>query len=259
MFADKILWCRLIGTGGEARQPRPACFVCSGSRSRKMPTESASHRCADGQARRAAEGARPADSRPEESNAGAGTHQDQRAWAIGPPSLFRLSVPQSTSATVSGTRLAIAHACAAGDPGLACCQSCNREGRMESERVKAVNIATGRQDVEGVRIRSPPATGRMKPPSSARISAGQSMILPTAPIHIARSMAVAACSAQLAQCISRRASSDPCARPPHEGHAGSKCIRVQGSGSLQAQRLRDAASFPLQARHRRDRRLAACA
>ena len=42
----------------------------------------------------------------------------------------------------------------------------HREGAGDAERVEAVQVAAGRQDV-GVRSRSPPGAGRMKPPSSA--------------------------------------------------------------------------------------------
>ena len=67
------------------------------------------------------------------------------AWAIGPPSLLRLSVPHSTSATVSGMGLPLATCGPEQQIGLARTVR-HRKCRWNAERVEAVQIAARGQD-----------------------------------------------------------------------------------------------------------------
>ena len=81
------------------------------------------------------------------------------ACAIGPPSLFRLSVPHSTSATISGQRVAVG-----GDGASSSRSAC----RAPSCTAKALGMRKGSKPcrlrpvgrIAGVRSRSPPGAGR---------------------------------------------------------------------------------------------------
>ncbi len=94
------------------------------------------------------------------------------AWAIGPPSLFMLSVPQSTIATDSGKAL----------PSATCRASSRSAWRAPSATAKALGIRNGSKPcrlrpvgrIAGLRRRSPAGAGRTKRPSSARSRAGSS-------------------------------------------------------------------------------------
>ena len=68
------------------------------------------------------------------------------ACAIGPPSVFRLSVPHSTIATVSGKRLPSPRWRSSSRCGLPRAVL-HREGARDAERIEAVQIAAGRQHV----------------------------------------------------------------------------------------------------------------
>ena len=152
------------------------------------------------------------------------------AWAIGPPSVLRLSVPHSTMATVSGS--AVASAGVAREQPLGLVRAVlHREGAGDAERIEAMQVAAGRQDGGGaqqVAARRGAEIAAVERVQDRRQARGRR--------PAARRAGRARCGSVIAGSVQhlRAARRHPAARRRHAGRAGSACIPARARAAPSA-------------------------